>query len=108
MKTNTYAGIALVVFIFAFASLPLFGQAPQMMKRTTYKTDKLDFGVGGIVAIVGAPNGSITVEGTQKNEVEISATIELQAPTESDLAKLAQVTTFVLEESLGRTGIISL
>jgi hypothetical protein len=39
--------------------------------------------------------------------VQIEATIELQAPTEADLAKLAEVTNFALDESLGRVAIIS-
>ena len=84
-----------------------FAQSTQLLKRTTVKTDKFDFSSGGTIAIVGAPAGSITVEGWRNNQVEISAEIELQAASEADLAKLAQVTTFVLQESLGRTGIIS-
>jgi hypothetical protein len=101
------------VLFFAFAALVAFsitslGQQPASIKRTTYKSDKLAFGVGGTLAIVGAPNGNIKVEGWSKNEVEIQAEIEIQAANEEDLAKLSQVTSFVLEESLGRTGIISI
>jgi hypothetical protein len=94
---------------FVLCAITAFSQtAPQLLKRTTYKNDRFEFGVGGTVAIVGAPQGSIKVEGWSKNEIEINATIELQAPTESDLSKLAEVTGFATEESLGRTGIISL
>jgi hypothetical protein len=106
MKIQTSIRIALFVFALGLGAAPLFGQS-QLLKRTTFKTDKFDFGVGGTVAIAGAPKGSIRVEGSQKNEIEISAEIEVQAATEADLAKLAEVTTFVLDESLGRASIMS-
>jgi len=82
-------------------------QTKPLLKRTTYKTDKMDFGVGGTVAVIGAPNGSVRIEGWSNREVEISAEIEVQAETEADLAKLSEITTFATEESLGRIGIIS-
>ena len=81
--------------------------AQPLLKRTTYKTDRLDFGVGGTLSITGAPVGSIRIEGWGNREIEITAEIDVQANTEADLAKLSAVTTFALEESLGRTGIIS-
>lgn len=79
-----------------------------LMKRTTTKTDKFDFGVGGTVAISGAPTGSIRITGSSKNEIEITAEIEMQAGTEADLAKLAAVTTFITQESTGRVGIVTI
>ena len=78
-----------------------------MLKRTITKTDRFDFGAGGTVAVTGAPNGSIRVVGTNKNEIEITAEIELQATSDADIAKLAAVTGFVTDEAIGRTGIIS-
>ena len=95
---------AVFVSIFAFSAV---AQTPTLIKRTTYKTDKFDFGVGGTVAVAGAPSGSIRIEGWSKNEIEISAEIELNAQSEADLNELAKVTGFMLEESAGRTGIIS-
>jgi hypothetical protein len=82
-----------------------FGQAG--LRRIVTKTDKLDFGAGGTVAIMGAPNGSIRVEAAARNEVEITAEIELKASSEADLALLEKVTGFVLDESLGRVAINS-
>ncbi len=93
-----------MVFLIAPA---LFAQTTQLLKRTTYKTENVDFGVGGTVSIVGAPNGAITVEGWQKNEVEITAEIEVQAASESDLAQLAQISTYILDESFGHLRISS-
>ncbi len=96
------AAIALIVL-----SVSGFGQtaATQTLKRSTTKSDKFDFGVGGTVSIIGAPVGSIRVVGSSKNEVEISADIEMEAATEADLARLAQVTTFLTDESTGRVTI---
>ncbi|HXH70935.1 MAG TPA: DUF4097 family beta strand repeat-containing protein [Pyrinomonadaceae bacterium] len=88
-------------------SLPIFAQTKSLLKRTTYKTENIDFGAGGTVSIAGAPNGSISVEGWSKNEVEITADIEVQAENEADLALLAQVNTFVLDENFGHITIQS-
>lgn len=88
-------------------ALPALAQTKQLLKRTTYKTENVRFGVGGTISIVGAPNGSILVEGWLKNEVEISAEIEVQAETEADLTQLAAVNGFVLDATAVSVGIIS-
>ena len=95
-----------VISILLF-SLPVFTQTKTLLKRTTYKTENIDFGAGGTVSVMGAPNGSISVEGWSKNQVEISADIEVQAETEVDLALLAQINTFVLDENFGHITIQS-
>ena len=97
--------IATVLFL---TSISAFAQTPQLLKRTTTRTDKFDFGAGGTVAIAGAPSGSITVVGSTRNEIEITANIEIQATNEDDLARLAAVTTFVTQESLGKVGILTI
>jgi len=89
-------------------SISAFSQAPQsLVKRTITKTDSVDFGSGGTVTITGAPNGSIRVIGTNKNEVEITAEIELQAASEADLTTLAGVTGYFTEEANTHTVINS-
>jgi hypothetical protein len=104
-KTGVYLCLSAVsILLFAF---PAFAQTKQLLKRTTYKTETVEFGVGGTVSIVGAPNGSITVEGWQKNEVEITAEIEVQAETEADLALLAAVSNFTFDVTQSRFNIIS-
>jgi len=90
------------------AVLALTFSASAQLKRSTIKSDKLDFGAGGTVTIQGAPKGSITVEGWSKNEIEISAEIIVEAATDADLDRLSKVTGFQLDESAGRVGIISL
>lgn len=96
-----------VVSILLF-SVSIFAQTKSLMKRTTYKTETAEFGQGGSISVVGAPLGSISVEGWQKNEVEITAEIEVQGETESDLSQLATVTTFVVSEvTMGRVSVVS-
>lgn len=99
------------IFFFAallLLSLSALAQTQQsLIKRTITKTDSFEFGAGGTLAIAGAPNGSIRVVGNNKNEIEITAAIELQAANEAELATLAGVTSFLTDESSGRTGIIS-
>ncbi len=100
---------ALVAIVFALTlSFAAFGQQTGTIKRSTYKTDRLPFGVGGTLSVIGAPLGSIQIEGWAKNEIEISAEIEIEAGNEADLSKLSSVVGFVLDESLGRTGITSI
>ncbi len=105
-KIFIYSLLSVLVLIILIAPAS-FAQTKQLLKRTTYKTDTVDFGVGGTVSIVGAPSGAISIEGWQKNEVEISAEIEVQAESESDLAQLAQVSTYILDESFGHIRISS-
>ncbi|MGI8786909.1 MAG: hypothetical protein ACR2HG_04010 [Pyrinomonadaceae bacterium] len=95
-----------VISIFLFlASCP--AQTKPLIKRTTYKNETAEFGAGGTISIVGAPKGSIKVEGWQKNEVEISAEVEMQAETEADLAELAKVNGFVIDNDFGHLRITS-
>jgi hypothetical protein len=96
-----------IVFL-VMSSCVLIGYAQTgTLKRVISKTDKLDFGAGGTVAIMGAPKGSIQVEPSAGNEIEINAEITLEAANEADLATLENVTSFVLDESLGREVITS-
>lgn len=102
---QTIQSLIFAFIFFAFAGT-CFSQT--LIKRTTYKTETLDLGAGGTVTITGAPFGSITIEGWNKNEIEVSAEIEMQAPTEADLDKLATVNGFILEESFNHLRIVSL
>lgn len=100
-------------YLLGFVAVCLFvstgiAQSTSMLKRVTYKSDRLEFGVGGTLAVIGAPKGSIRIEGWNNREIEMTAEIEIEAPTEADLDRLSTVTGFVLEESIGRTGIISI
>ncbi len=52
---------------------------------------------GGTVTILGAPTGSITIEGWDRNEVDLTADIELHAPTDADLDLLARINNFAVD-----------
>jgi hypothetical protein len=60
-----------------------------------------------MVSVIGSPTGSITIEGWENNEVEISAEITNEAATEADLALLSKVNGFVIDDSFGKIRIVS-
>lgn len=81
--------------------------APPLLKRSTTRYETRRFAYGGTVTIVGPPSGSIAIEGWQRSEVEVTATIEWQAPTEQDLALLAAIDNFVLDDDANHMRILS-
>lgn len=81
--------------------------APPALTRTTTKHEVRRFAYGGTITIVGAPAGSITVEAWPRSEVDITAEIELHADTEEDLARLATVNQFVLDEDADHLRILT-
>ncbi len=95
-----------IVSVFLFLA-PCFAQTKPLIKRTSYKTETVEFGVAGTVSIIGTPQGSITVEGWAKNVVEITAEVEMQAETESDLTELAKINGFAIDDDLNHIRITS-
>jgi hypothetical protein len=81
--------------------------APPTIKRTTTRHDSRRLGYGSSVTILGAPYGSITIEGWNKSEVDVTADIELQANTEEDLARLALVNGFTIDKDSNHVRIIT-
>jgi len=59
------------------------------------------------VTIVGAPAGSISIQGWDRNEVDVVADIELHAFTAEDLAKVAVVNNFVFDEDTNHIRIMT-
>lgn len=86
----------------AAAALP-----EQLLKRSTTRRETRRFNYGGTVTVVGAPRGSVTIEGWQRNEVELVADIELNAPAEADLDQLATVNTFVFDEDMNHVSVLT-
>jgi hypothetical protein len=80
---------------------------PTLLTRTTTRHDNRRLGYAGAVTIVGAPAGSITIEGWQRSEVDVSAEVELHAPTPGDLDRLAAVNTFAIDEDANHIRIIT-
>ena len=57
--------------------------------------------------MIAAPRGSVTVEGWQRNEVELTANIEIKAATEADLDQIAKVNNFVFDEDLNHISVLT-
>ena len=102
----------LVLAIFLAAASPIFSQkrvAPeiQLLTRTSTQHETRRFSYGGTVTLIAAPRGSVTIEGWTRNEVELTADIELKGPTEADLDQLAKVNSFVFDEDLNHLSILT-
>ncbi|MDQ1525169.1 MAG: hypothetical protein QOE47_3093 [Pyrinomonadaceae bacterium] len=78
-----------------------------LLTRSTTRHETRRFGYGGTLTIHGAPEGSITVEAWPRNEVDITADIELKGATEEELAALAAVNNFVLDEDGSHLSILT-
>lgn len=77
------------------------------VQRTTTRREVRKLGYGASLTLLGGPTGNVTVEGWNKNEIEIVADIELRAASEEDLKTLAGVTGFVLDEGFTSLKIVS-
>src|SRR5437660_6935192 len=80
---------------------------PLRLARTTIRHEVRRFAYGGTLTLVGAPAGSITIEGWPRNEVDISAEIQLRGDTEADLDLLAAVNGFVLDDDSNHIRVLS-
>ncbi len=81
--------------------------AGPLLKRTTTLREARRFGYGGTVTVVGAPQGSITVEGWSRSEVEVVADIELNAANEDDLNRVAAVNRFVFDDDANHVSVLT-
>ena len=85
---------------------PELNRTPQLV-RTTTRHDLRRLAYGSTLTIIGPPDSSITIEGWQRSEVDVSAEIQLRADTEKDLDLLAAVNTFVLDEDANHLRVMS-
>jgi hypothetical protein len=98
--------VSLPIFLSFLLASPLFALQKNktpvaigpLLTRKSTRHEVRRFGYGGSLTIVGAPKGSITVEGWQRNEVDLTADIELNAETDADLDRLAAVNGFAFDE----------
>ena len=103
--------LKILVFLLVLAT-PVYSQktaAPeiQLLTRSSTRRETARFSYGGTVTLIAAPRGSVTVEGWQRNEVELTANIELKGSTEADLDQLAKVNSFVFDEDLNHISILT-
>jgi len=99
-------------FVILLLVSPVYSQqkaAPEipLLTRSSTRRETARFSYGGTVTLIAAPRGSVTVEGWSRNEVEVTANIELKAPTEADLDQLVKVNTFVFDEDLNHISILT-
>ena len=113
--TRTRSSISFVslLFLLLVFSIPATAQKDKkqppgpLLKRTTTRHETARLQYGGTVTLSAAPTGSIVIEGWDHNEVDLTATIELQAPTAADLDRLAVVNNFVFDEDMNHIRIIT-
>ena len=86
--------------------VPELNRTPQLV-RTTTRHDLRRLAYGSTLTIIGPPDSSITIEGWQRSEVDVSAEIQLRADTEKDLDLLAAVNTFVVDEDANHLRVMS-
>jgi hypothetical protein len=108
----TRSKMLLFILILLVSDASVFAQqtaAPeiQLLTRTSTRRETKRFSYGGTVTLIAAPRGSVTVEGWSRNEVELTAQIELKGPTEADLDQLAAVNTFVFDEDLNHLSVLT-
>ena len=72
---------------------------------TRHEAHRLPY--GGTLSIVGAPAGSITIEGWNRNEIDVAAEIELHGPSNGDLDLLATVNNFAVDVDTNHIRIIT-
>jgi hypothetical protein len=104
--------VLLILSVLLASVIPVSSQktvAPeiQLLTRSTTRRETRRFSYGGTVTVIGAPRGSVTVEGWSRNEVELTANIELKGPTEADLDQLATVNGFVFDEDLNHLSVLT-
>jgi hypothetical protein len=78
-----------------------------MIKRSTMRHEVRRLAYGGTVTLAAAPAGSITVEGWSRSEVDVTAEIELQAPSAADLDRLLVVNNFAVDEDANHIRILT-
>src|SRR5438552_7670432 len=77
------------------------------MTRTTMRHETYRLQFGGTVTLSAAPAGSIVIEGWQRSEVDVSASIELQAPSAAALDQLSIVNTFAVDVDTNHIRILT-
>ena len=77
------------------------------VKRTINRHEAHRLPYGGSLSISGAPAGSITIEGWDRNEIDITAELELHAPSDADLDRLALLNNFAIDVDVNHIRIIT-
>jgi hypothetical protein len=113
-RTKSSVLVALVSLLFvSFLSSRVAAQKEKkenigpLMTRTISRHETARLPFGGTLTLSGPPAGSIIIEGWQRSEIDVTASIELQAPSAADLDLLAMVNTFVVDVDSNHIRILS-
>ena len=107
--------ILVAAFLSSIATPTIIAQKKQLpdpnrippLVRTTTRHEVRRLGYGGTLTLIGAPAGSIKIEAWPRNEVDITAEIQIRADTEADLDRLAALNNFVLDEDLNHIRVMT-
>ena len=86
---------------------PVVATAAPTLKRTTSRHETRRLAYGSSLTLLGAPAGSVTIEAWSRSEVDITADIELFANSEEELALLATVNNFTIDEDISHVRILT-
>ncbi len=86
---------------------PAVPAATPALTRATSRHEVRRFNYGSTLTLVGAPAGTITIEAWPKSEVDITAELVHYANTEEELALLATVNTFTIDEDINHLRILT-
>ena len=78
-----------------------------LLTRSAARHETQRLGYGGTLTVVGAPQGSIVIEGWPRSEIDVTAEIQWQAETEADLDRLAAVNSFAFDEDVNHISILT-
>jgi len=114
-RSSTSISFASLVFLLLVFSISATAQKDKkqplppgpLLKRTTTRHETARLQYGGTVTLSAAPTGSVVIEGWDRNEVDVTATIELQAPTAADLDRLAAVNNFAFDVDMNHIRIMT-
>lgn len=83
-------------------------EAPKIdIKRTINRHETHRLPYGGSLTVIGAPAGTITIEGWDRSEIDVTAEIELHAPSDADLDRLAVLNNFAVDVDVNHIRIIT-
>jgi hypothetical protein len=80
---------------------------PTLLTRRATRHETHRLGYGGTLTVVGAPQGSIVIEGWPRSEIDVTAEIEWQGETEADLDRLAAVNNFAFDEDVNHFSVLT-
>jgi hypothetical protein len=111
IQSAAFVSIALFSGLFTAPALAQKDKQPEVpapsltRKLSRHEIRRLSY--GGSVTISGAPVGSITIEGWDRSEVDITAEIEWRGPSAADLDRLALVNNFIVDTDTNHIRIIT-